>query len=235
MLASIEFQSTQGIIHRLDQANLHPADRLCDSLECTEINHHEVVDCHAGHFFNGFKGAAGATKCHGFVEFPAATAHCLAVHLAFRQVNQRISRNTDSRCGRAVSVDVQQDRGVGSLRGPKFRSAAITPVVFTHPRVATHQHHIKGSGFAGDFIDYHGFGACDIRSGLLGDIQGGDVALELIQHCGCPGTDRGHRQNRPTCCGSDNSRPSFGAHRIRYSFSCSGQVPLAVLYSKAVS
>ena len=92
---------------------------------------------------------------------------------------------------------MQQDRGVRALGGSEFSCTSVALIAFAGPRVTSHDQDIEGGYLASYFVDNDRLGAANSVSGLIGDVEGGDISFELAQDGGNSRAHRSHSQNRP--------------------------------------
>ncbi|MBK9738004.1 MAG: hypothetical protein IPO93_00445 [Actinobacteria bacterium] len=220
VLALVELESAQRIVDRLRQADLDAADRVDDALEAAEVDEHEVVDVQARHLLDGLDRAAGSADLDGEVEAGGVPADLLAVLLADRQRDHRVSGDADADGRLSVGADVQDDDGVGVLRVAELLHAAEAAVALAGPSVAAHEHDVQRIVGARLLVDL-GEGLHGRRgSELLADVDGGDVALQLAHDDRDSGTDHGGHEDEGRHHGEDHSRHvprggrTGGTHRL---------------------
>ena len=102
--ALVQLESAQRIVDIVLQADFHAPDRLGDSLEGSEVDHHEVVDRQSAERLHGLQHAPRASIDHGLVEAPLVAVDGRPVFGAVRQHHQGVSGDADADGLRAVSV-----------------------------------------------------------------------------------------------------------------------------------
>ena len=191
MQALVQLEAAQWIVDIVLQADFHAADRLGDSLEGSEVDHHEVVDRQAAERLHGLQHAPRPSVDHGLVEASLVAVDGLPVLGAVREHHPSVAGNADADGLRAISVDVEDHGGVAAFDVAELLRAAVALVSFAFARVAAHHHHRESRGFAGVLVDHDGLVFSHRGSGLLGDVECGDIPLELAHDGGDSSADHG--------------------------------------------
>ncbi len=221
MQALVQIESTQWIVDIVLQADFHAADCLGYSLECSEVDHHEVVDRQPAERLHGLQHAPRPSVDHGFVEASLVAIDGLPVLGAVREHHQSVAGNADAHGLRPVGVDVEDHGGVAALDVAELLQAAVALVPFALARVAAHHHHRESRGFAGVLVDHDGLVFGHRGPGLLRDVECGDIPLELAHDGRDPSADHGCHQDGPRDHSGRDGRPqAYCAARGHRSPSC---------------
>lgn len=179
-----------GVVHRLPQAHLHPADGVDHLLEAAEVQHHVVIDPHPREPLDRTDRAGGPAPLEGPVELGEALGGTGPVGgPAGGHLRHQVPGYRDGRHAPAVRRQVQQDRRVGTLR------AAVLPVARVLPagaRVRADQQDVLGA--VREVRRALALVAAQFR--LRGGVRG-DVPVELLVQPPAGGRARQDQQDGP--------------------------------------